>query len=261
MSSATRMLRSAIERTLGPASAAVAGRMYRRVRYGGRAIECPCCGGGFRRFLPGIDSTAEGRVRDGILCPECCSLTRQRLLYLYLKNELGLFDRPCRLLHLAPEPCLERSFRLAAGLRYVTADLVSENVDVHIDLTRVGFRDASFDVVLCSHVFEHIPDDAAAIREVMRVIGPDGVAIVLVPLDESSASTYEDWSITRPEDRLRAFGQEDHVRLYGRDFVARLTAGGADVQPLAYAQVLGAEATQRFALDTRETLFVCRNRT
>jgi SAM-dependent methyltransferase len=116
------------------------------------------------------------------------------------------------------------------NIDYVTGDLLSENVDIRLDLTAIDFPDASFDVILCSHVLEHIADDRRAMTEIRRVLRHDGWALINVPSDPARAATYEDDSIVLPQDRLAHFGQEDHVRVYGsRDFVTRLQAAGFDV--------------------------------
>jgi SAM-dependent methyltransferase len=98
---------------------------------------------------------------------------------------------------------------------------------VRLDITEIDFPDESFDVVYCSHVLEHVPDDRKALAEIRRVLKPDGWAILLVPID--AAETIEDPSITDPGERLRLFGQGDHVRRYGPDYVERLHQAGFDV--------------------------------
>ena len=97
---------------------------------------------------------------------------------------------------------------------------------VHADITQIPFVDDSFDVILCSHVLEHVPEDRQAMRELCRVLKPDGWALLLVPISSRRAETYEDATVVAPEDRERLFGQFDHVRIYGRDFKDRLEESG-----------------------------------
>ena len=131
-------------------------------------------------------------------------------------------------------------------LRYITADLSSPEADEHFDITSIPHPDDSFDSIICSHVLEHVADDRTAIQELHRVLAPHGWAIVMVPVDQSRELTYEDPSIVDPADRKREFWQEDHVRLYGRDFPERLRDAGFDVTLDPYVAELGVEALERY---------------
>ncbi len=183
-------------------------------------VECPICGWRFREFLPhGLQR------RENARCPRCSSLERQRLMYLYLQRRTDFFDRPLQVLHFAPEPYF-MDFGTRDNLDVVTADLDYPHVDVNLDITGLPMRDGTFDVVICSHVLEHVPDDAAAMREIHRVLKPGGWAVLMVPYDRSQAETFEDPSVTDPAERVRLFGQYDHVRLYGRDYADRLRDAG-----------------------------------
>jgi SAM-dependent methyltransferase len=194
-----------------------------RVRYAGDAVECPCCGGRFRAFAP------RGR-RPGAACPRCGALERHRLLALWLR-EHGSLGREVRdVLHLAPEPGLRRALLAVPGVRWTGGDLEPDDPGVEaMDVSALPFEDATFDLVLCSHVLEHVPDDARAMRELRRVLRPGGRAILQQPVDEAAARTREDPG-SPPAERLRAFGQEDHVRVYGRDFADRLRSAGFAVE-------------------------------
>jgi len=110
----------------------------------------------------------------------------------------------------------------------MTADLFAEDVDVKMDICDIRFADETFDIVYCSHVLEHVPDDRKAMREFRRVMKPQGWAILLVPI--TVQQTVEDPSIIDPKERLRLFGQEDHVRRYGLDYVERLKISGLAVK-------------------------------
>ncbi len=112
------------------------------------------------------------------------------------------------------------------NLEYVTADLNDPSVDVRMDITNIPYSDCEFDVIVCSHVLEHVSDDRKAISELFRILKPGGWALLLVPIDPSRKETFEDPTITSPEERLHYFWQEDHVRLYGLDYRDRLEAAG-----------------------------------
>ena len=49
------------------------------------------------------------------------------------------------------------------------------------DLERTPFASACFDLVLLNEVLEHVPDDAAALREAFRLLRPGGALIVFAP--------------------------------------------------------------------------------
>ncbi|HTX45334.1 MAG TPA: class I SAM-dependent methyltransferase [Solirubrobacteraceae bacterium] len=218
----------------------------------GDAVQCPLCGHRFARFRDDWN-------RPNAICWRCGSHERQRALWLYL-DELRpeLLANARELLHFAPEWCLERRLRGVAGLRYATADLDPRRGELQLDITAIALPDGSFDAILCSHVLEHVDDDAAAMRELHRVLSPGGWLIVMVPLDVGRTRTYEDPSITAPAEREREFLQDDHVRLYAPDIAARLETAGLHVAVVNVAQELGEQAATRYALLDSDYLFVGR---
>jgi len=161
-----------------------------------------------------------------------------------------------RLLHLAPEPLFDPVFARLPGVERVTADLHAP-ADLRLDVSDMDLSDSSFDLILCSHVLEHVPDDRAAMRELHRVLAEDGLALVLVPY-RPGVTTYEAPSITSPLDRMVAFGQQDHVRIYGSDFTARLQEAGFDVEDRTASELFDAATVARCELDPDEHLFLCR---
>ncbi|HEY6518244.1 MAG TPA: methyltransferase domain-containing protein [Roseiarcus sp.] len=130
------------------------------------------------------------------------------------------------LLHFAPEPSLTPFIRSKGVKSYKTCDLFKTDVDLRIDICDIALPDQSFDLVLCLHVLEHVPDDRKAMSELHRILRPGGMAIIMVPLEEGLDETYENPSITSAADRLIHFGQEDHARYYGRDLRDRLRGAG-----------------------------------
>jgi SAM-dependent methyltransferase len=219
---------------------AIVGTVRALVRHGHR-VQCPCCDGDFDRFI-------RHRGRPHAKCPRCGALERHRLLWLYLTERTNLFSRPMSLLHFAPEYAYKRRFKRIDGLRYVTADLDSALAVHSCDIMDLPFTDASFDAVLCSHVLEHVEDDRLALAEIRRVLRPGGWAILMSPIDRRRASTFEDAELTTPADRHRAFGQSDHVRLYGRDFAERVCAAGFAVRSDRYLERLGEATIARYGL-------------
>jgi SAM-dependent methyltransferase len=218
----------------------------------GTGVLCPCCGRSFRKFMRRYDWDA--------LCPGCLSLSRHRLLWLYLRDETDVLRRPQALLHFAPEESIAARLR-AARLRYVGADLYprSPNV-VRADVTAMPFEDEQFDVVLCNHVLEHVVDDRKAMAELYRVLKPGGRLYMLQPIWLERAETIENPAVTAPRERRRLFGQEDHVRIYGRDIVPRLASVGFEVRLEHYFRRIAPEFVEVYGLSD-EPIFVCRKPT
>lgn len=220
--------------------------------YRGNQVACPCCGGQFREFM-----ARRSDKNSKVVCPRCLSFERHRLLSLYFKEKTNLFTDKLDVLHFAPEPCFYRIFKKLPNLRYTSTDLASPLADLQMDITDIRFPDSAFDVILCNHVLEHIPDDRKAMAELYRVLKPGGWAILQVPLNMEAETTYEDASITTPEERERVFGQHDHVRIYGCDYVQRLEAAGFHVKVDPYVRELSDSLVTKYVLDKNEDVFYC----
>lgn len=210
-----------------------------RTLYAGGEVECPCCGDRFRRFAP-FNGTANRS------CWSCGALERHRQIALLLQQRPELLRPAARVLHIAPEPTLRRLVEASEPAQYVTADLEAPGVDLHFDLTAAPLPDDSFDVILCNHVLEHIPDDLAAMREIRRMLAPGGWALLMTPIVVDQ--TIEDVTLTDPEERLRRFGQEDHVRRYGWDYLERLRRAGLSVEVIRMETELPQDAVRRYQL-------------
>lgn len=218
----------------------------------GNNVACNVCDRTFRKFLPyGYEVS-----RDNVLCPNCLSLERHRQIAFYLKNYTNFETAELKMLHMAPEQCFYDRFRKMQNIDYVTADLESPLAEVHLDIQDMPFDDSTFDVVFCNHVFEHIPDDAKAMREVLRVMKPGAWAILQVPLKHGHPTTFEDASVTTPEERARVFGQYDHLRLYGENYGDVLREQGFIVEELDIQKEYGPELVERYRFNPRETLYV-----
>lgn len=215
-----------------------------RLTYVGRKHLCPCCGARLRNFAP------HHRGRPNAVCPRCGAAERHRLLWLYLQREIGITTMCGSVLHLSPEPMIARKLEAEPSIEYTSADLDPDAAMIAADITDLPFADGSFDLILCSHVLEHVADDSQAFSELFRVLKPEGRALLMHPIDYSR-ETYEDASITTPQDRKRAFLQEDHVRVYGRDFPARVEAEGFDVRLDRYVDRVGGLDVEKFGLRTR----------
>jgi SAM-dependent methyltransferase len=167
-----------------------------------------------------------------------------------------------RILHFAPEPFLSRKLKQLHHGDYISTDLDATDVDIAMDISDIMFRDDLFDCIICSHVLEHVEDDRRAIREISRVLAPTGFAVIQVPVyDLPEGRTLEDPSVVSPEDRLRLFGQNDHVRKYGQDFGGRISGEGLDVTVYSPRDYDG-ETKLKFGLESqddasREDIYHC----
>jgi SAM-dependent methyltransferase len=237
-------------------------------RYQGDRYECVFCGGLFKKLLPrGLDHgvlyekhVVGGGVRENAFCPRCLSYDRERLVYLYLKNCTDLLQRPSRVLHVAPERQLLRVLRRHEGLSITTGDLMTGGVDVRLDVTDIQFPENSFDLVLCNHVMEHVPDDRKAMREILRVLKPGGLALLQTPISTILTSTDEDLSDLPAAERERRFGQCDHCRIYAMDYADRLRESGYDLEIYRWAdhpEHFGGKEN-RYALNPEEVIFAGR---
>lgn len=219
----------------------------------GNRFTDPIDGKSFKTFLP----YGYGNQRNNVLSPSTLSLERHRLLWLYLKNETNFFTKNLKVLHFAPEQAFYNRFKKQKNLNYTTTDLESPLADVKADICNLPFESDLYDVILCNHVLEHIPDDTKAMQELYRVLKPGGMAILQIPQDLSREKTFEDNSITDKKERAKIFGQYDHVRVYGRDYFDKLRTIGFKVDEVDYTAKLSKEEVEKYCLAKGEIIPVC----
>jgi len=229
--------------------------IYNRInirRYGGDKYYCPICENSFKQFLSG-----PGKSRINSKCPGCGSLERQRLLWLYLKNKLLIEKQNISLLNIAPDYAIQTKFKQLKNINYLSIDLNSNLAMEKQDLTNLKFNDNAFDAILCYHVLEHIVDDKKALEELFRVLKSGGWAIIQTPFEKDRNKTYEDFSITSLEERKKAFGQSDHVRIYGLDYVNKLRDAGFKVNVDNFVSQFNSEEINKYKLDKTEEIYFC----
>lgn len=218
----------------------------------GQTVECPVCGNGFRKFLP----YGRMRPRPNALCPNCLSLERHRLLWLYLQERTPFFASRKAVLHIAPEACFIPRFEELHGGAYITADLESPLAKIKMDIHRMPFEDSTFDAVLCNHVLEHVADDIRAMKEIARVLKPGGFAILQVPFFHPvPEKTWADPSIADKKKREEHFGQDDHVRRYGKDYADRIREAGLEAVEEDFVNTLSDDQRRRYGLAKGEIIF------
>nr|WP_315140019.1 methyltransferase domain-containing protein [uncultured Flavobacterium sp.] len=236
----------------------------------------PIDGKSFKSMLPYGYETQ----RNNVLSPSTLSLERHRLLWLYLNEQTDFFkselvsdssftntkriklrdaetNSALKVLHFAPEQAFYKLFRNQKNLEYTTTDLFSPLADVKADICDLPFEDNQYDVILCNHVLEHIPDDTKAMQELYRVLKPGGMAILQIPQDLSRAATFADDSITDQKERAKIFGQYDHVRIYGRDYFDKLRSIGFKVVEEDYTNKIAPELVEKYCLAKGEIIPVC----
>jgi len=222
------------------------------VFYSGNKVECPICDHQYRKLLP------YGRInaRENALCPNCLSLERHRLMWLYLKDKTNFFSRKLDVLHFAPEPCFISRFEKQHGDKYITADIESPLAKVKMDIHQIPFGENHFDVVLCNHVLEHVKNDIQAMREIYRVLKPGGWAILQIPFFAPVPDvTFENNSIIDKREREKIFGQDDHVRKYGKDYTQRIAQSGLKPSEENFSESFSREDAYHYGIVRTEVIY------
>ncbi len=127
---------------------------------------------------------------------------------------------------------------------------------VRADVLDLPFESESFDLVIASHVLEHVADDRKAVAEIRRVLKIGGQAVLQTPFSATLAHTWEDGGVDTPAARTEAYGQDDHVRLYGRDIFERIGAGGLASRISSHDELLADFEGERFGINTAEPFFL-----
>lgn len=222
--------------------------------YLGQNFKCNLCEKSFRKMIPHGNTP-----RPDAKCPNCLSLERTRVLWFYLKNKVIDNTTQLKVLHFAPEYGLKKVLRDYRNLEYKNVDLDPDLADEVVDITNIPYPENSFDLILCSHVLGHVPDERKAVDELYRVLKPDGQALVMTIINWNLEKTFEDPRITKASERLEKYTEPDLVRLHGADFAQRLRKGGFRVEVIDYAAQLGGKTKTYFSLGNgdREIIFKC----
>lgn len=239
----------------------------------GGSLECALCTHRVWRFMPyrsGSRGTPPlmpalrtvGSDPDRFECPRCGSHDRERHLLMYLRATklLDTFSGSA-ILHFAPERHLWRVIASASPATYIRADLYPGAPEIRrVDMMDMPFGEASFDFVIANHVLEHVPDLDKALREIHRVLRPGGYAILQTPYSSQLHHTWQDPGIDTPAARLQAYGQEDHVRLFGRDIFDRIASQGFDNLVGRHDELLPDVDTLHTGVNPAEPFFLFRRR-
>ncbi|GAL87198.1 conserved hypothetical protein [Sporocytophaga myxococcoides] len=216
--------------------------------YSGSKVTCVCCNKSFTKFLP------YGKVkRENAACPSCNTLERNRVLYLYLRDKTNFFHDQLAVLHFAPENRLEKIFRKMKNLHYISGDINPQVAMKQVDIQSIDFPDNHFDVIICSHVLGHVPDEVKALSELRRVIKPDGSVIIMTKIYNDISATLEGSELSNAED-------QEIFRKHGKDFHESLQRGGFDVSIIDVAEEVGNAAAVKYGLGEKELIFLCKRK-
>lgn len=210
----------------------------------GSKFQCPICEHKTRKFIP--------VAGNGLLCPYCGSLSRNRRLYYLLGN--GILEAGIKILDFSPSRCLYRKLKSIKTIHYTANDFCGEFIaDKNMDITNMDEPDNSFDLIICYHILEHIEDDIQAMSELFRVLKPEGTAIIQTPFKQGKTCEIE--KNTTNEIRKNYFGQEDHVRIYSVEGLCqRLETVGFTTEIKNYKE----EPQNYYGFSSNETIIFCR---
>ena len=224
----------------------------KKILFSGKKAYCPVCKTNLAGFFPGGETP-----RKNARCPVCGCLERDRFFILFLREKTDIFQTGnLRLLHFAPESQLANVLKSLPKVLYLSADLNSPLADEIIDITEIPKPSKSFDRIICKHVMEHIVDDRKAFRELYRVLDRGGELYLMVPVEQ--VVTIEDPLVTSPAERLKLFGQIDHVRVYGWDIIDRIQSAGFVVEKYNSTTIASACDIKYYGLLRNDFVFVCR---
>ena len=212
--------------------------------YKGYNHECNICKKHLKDFV---------LVENGnLVCPVCGSLPRTRRLWEILNEKYLRSDT--KILDFSPSRAIYRNLKKNKNITYFSTDFENEFLaDYRFDITNIDAESESFDLIICYHILEHIDSDQQAMSELFRVLKSDGTCLIQTPF--KNGKTYEDFSIKTKEDRLKHFGQDDHVRIYSIDGLkSRLEKSGflVDVQTFPKDEFLGLSSNEHILFCTKK---------
>lgn len=205
-----------------------------------------------------IRYTGETINPEEYFCIRCQALDRDRLMVAFLqKMGLPCMKKGIRFLQIAPSAVIEKwIINNCPNVKYESTDLYMENVTFRSDIQDLSqIEDDTYDFFICSHVLEHVKDDRKAMRELRRILKPDGVGLFLVPIAMELEEIDEEWGLSE-EENWRRFGQNDHCRRYARKgMMDRLEESGFFVHPLG-KEFFGEKLFSENAFVDTSTLYV-----
>ncbi|MFW5887077.1 MAG: methyltransferase domain-containing protein [Bacteroidota bacterium] len=230
--------------------------------------KCYVCGHSFNYFSKysgGKKNIPEFRKKlnmvgsdiDNFGCPHCHSHDRERHLYMFF-DKLDFWKKipEFKILHFAPEKNLSKKIELLNPIKYIKADLNPKNDTIeHIDATNIKFNDNTFDFIICNHVLEHIPDYLQALKELFRVLKPNGIGILQTPYSKLLSENFEDKYINTDELRKFFYGEKDHFRIFSeKNFFEDFKNTGFILNIIKNADFFDAETSEYYGVNMKEDL-------
>lgn len=185
---------------------------------------CPCCDIKFQNFISGnynkkpdiYNIERYKNIMQEVQCPVCYTIPRHRILATWMNKHIDELKNK-KILYFA----CERGMKLwlkRNRIKYTSADLYSE-ADLKLDIENTKQPDSSWDWIVCNHVLEHVNSYQNALKELYRIIKPGGVLICSFPIMEQYTTVIEESEHTKKAkaQRLKRFGQFDHLRVFGAD--------------------------------------------
>ncbi len=225
---------------------------------------CNLCGHRLDRFLPSGVKTQlfselkviGGGYRDNAVCPYCNSLDRNRWVYWVLKEKTDIFDAERTVLHFAPEQMIQKKLRNSKKCDYYAGDLVLRPGNHKIDVTKIPFQNNFFDYILINHVLEHVKNETQAFDELRWVMKTDGRLVLSFPVT-LEVETVEKAGVSSDDERLKYYGQKDHVRLYGKDFQNRIEGWGWNVERYTPEEIMDITQIEKHGFLKNDILLIC----
>jgi len=253
----------------------------RFLRFAGRRYYCALCGRSARRFIPVTNYPGQAVVEKYHMvamgnnahyrCPWCHSSDKERLVWRYLAERTDFFNSThlLHVLHVAPERNTRKKFQARPNTDYIHGDMFHGAAKytpehyggaMYLDITDLSsFKDDSFDVIICNHVLEHVPNDLQAMRELRRVLKKEGFAILQVPVSRDIKTSFEDSTMTTDKERLAQFGQSDHVRIYAeKDYIERLKRAGFRIEVIRSRSLFSSNELVSWGVNPEESVYVTR---
>jgi len=230
--------------------------------------KCYICGNTFKNFTKyhgGIKNIPEFRLkldlvdsdRDNFGCPYCPAYDRERHLFMYFDKLNFWKELPhFQILHFAPEVNLSKNIELLNPINYIKADFNPSHVGIKkIDATNIPYETNTFDLIICNHVLEHIPDYLKAISEIHRVLKLGGIAILQTPYSKLLSKNFEDVNINNDSLRDFFYGEKDHYRIFSEPhFLSDLKKVGFNLKIIRHKELFDDKTSYYYGVSNKEDL-------
>jgi predicted SAM-dependent methyltransferase len=249
-------------------------KIVKYIRFYGGSYRCIVCGKPLRNYFKFSNDIEYNAKKNGFMydfrqvetlnyekcnCPFSLSSDRERLFAIFLEKCLQKIPGKISILDFAPSQPFAKRIKKLSNTEYTSADYYRTDVDLQLDACDMNtVHDSTYNIVIFSHVLEHVAKPMAALKEIYRVLKSRGTAIIMVPLFKDVKETQEDSNHQSEELRWKYYGQGDHVRLYAKkDFIRQITSAGFEIEELSAAN-LDPELIQQNAIADDSILYLCR---